>query len=139
MEAICKADFDNRVKAHSDAERILKEAKDKGKTISGIIVPEIGFYDIYGVWFFGGLKQIIRQISIEQFKVDLGKMMHVFIDVEPKNIDDGIHDVTVYNNLCQLHKWTAQGYHRGLVVLVDDVVGKQDARVYRKSRTWSWV
>lgn len=28
--------------------------------------------------------------------------MHVYTDVDPKNIGDGIHDITVYGHLCRL-------------------------------------
>lgn len=139
MEAICKADFDIRFKAHKVAEEALEKAKKEKKPVTGIIVPEIGFYDIYGVWFFGRLKENIRQIGTERFKVDLGKQMHVFVDVEPKKISDGVHDITVYGLSCRLFKWMAQGYHRGLLVLADDEVGNGDAELYRQSGTWSWV
>lgn len=139
MEAICKADFDLRVKAYKVAEEALEQAKKEKKSTSGIIVPEIGFHDIYGVWFYGRLKVFIQQIGVERFGVDLGKMMHVYVDVEPKKISDGIHDIMVYGYSCRLYKWIAQGYHRGLVVLVDDEVGNKDAEVYRLSGTWSWM
>ena len=139
MDAICKADFAKREKAHKDAVKAVEDAKKKGLPTNGIIVPEIGYHDIYGVWFFGSLKEIIRQIGSERFEVDLGKSMHVFVDVEPKKICVGIHDILVYEHQCRLYKWMAQGYHRGLVVLVDDVVGNKDAEVYRLRGTWSWV
>lgn len=139
MEAICKADFDKRVKAHNDAANALKQAEKEGKSTRGIIVPEIGFHDIYGVWFFGQLKEIIRQIGIERFGVDLDNIMHVFVDIEPKKVSDGIVDITVYSHPCRLYKWMAQGYHRGLVVLAGDEEGNSDADMYRRSGTWSWV
>lgn len=139
MDAICKADFDKREKAHNDAVKTVEEAKEKRLSTKGIIVPEIGYYDIYGVWFLGKLKEIIIQIGTERFDVYLGKMMHVYVDVEPKKIDDGVHDITVYGHQCRLLKWMAQGYHRGLVVLADDEAGNRDAEVYRLSGTWSWV
>jgi hypothetical protein len=139
MEAVCKADFDKRTKTHNDAEKALEQAKKEGKSTSGIAVPEVGYHDIYGVWFFGNLKEIIQQIGNERFGVDLGKMMHAFTDVEPKKIGDGIHNITVYGYPCRLYKWMAQGYHRGLVVLVDDVVGNTEAEFYHQSGTWSWV
>jgi hypothetical protein len=139
MNAICKADFIKREKAHSEAEKAMEKAKKEGKSTSGIIVPEFGFHDIYGVWFFGKLKEIIKQVGTDQFGVDLSNQMHVFVDIEPKKISDGIHDVNVYGYKCRLYKWKAQGYHRGLIVLTDDETGKRDARVYRKSGTWSWI
>jgi len=139
MEAICKADFERRVKANKAAMGDLEQAKKDKKPTSGIIVPEVGFKDIYGVWFFGRLKEIILNIGTERFGVDLGKQMHVFVDVEPKKIEDGIHDITVYGHPCRLYKWIAQGYHRGLVVLTDDEMANRDAEVYRQSGTWSWV
>jgi hypothetical protein len=139
MEAICKADFERRVKANKAAMGALEQAKKDKKPTSGIIVPEVGFNDIYGVWFYGRLKEIILNIGIERFGVDLGKQMHVFVDVEPKKINDGIHDITVYGHPCRLYKWIAQGYHRGLVVLIDDELANRDAEVYRQSGTWSWV
>ena len=139
MEAICKPDFEIREKAHSDALKAVEDAQKKGLATNGIIVPEIGYHDIYGVWFFGRLKEIVRQIGSEKFGVELGKQMHVFTDVEPKKISDGIHDISIYGNPCQLYKWMAQGYHRGLVVLADDEAGNRDAEVYRLSGTWSWV
>ena len=139
MEAICKADFDIRVKAYKVAEEALEQAKKEKKSTSGIIVPEIGFHDIYGVWFYWRLKGFIQQIGVERFGVDLGKMMHVYVDFEPKKISDGIHEINVYGYQCRLYKWIAQGYHRGLVVLADDETGNKDAEVYRQSGTWSWV
>ena len=139
MEAICKADFDKRAKAHKVAEEALEQPKKDKKPIGGMVVPEIGFHDIYGVWFLGRLKEIVRQIGTEQFGVDLGKMMHVYVDIEPKKIGNGVYDVTVYGHPCRLFKWMAQGYHRGLVVLADDEVGKRDAEEYRLSGTWSWI
>jgi hypothetical protein len=77
MEAICKADFESRVKVHKGAEAALNKAK-KGKiSTSGIIVSEVGFYDIYGVWFFGRLIEIIQHVGTERFGVDLGKQMQI--------------------------------------------------------------
>lgn len=139
MEAICKADYDKRVKAYKVVAEALEKAKKERKPIGDIILPEIGFHDIYGVWFFGILKEIIRKIGTEQFGVDLGKQMHVFVDVDPKKINDGIHDITVYGQQCRFYKWMAQGYHRGLVVLANDGAGNNDAEVYRQNGTWSWV
>ena len=139
MDAICKADFDDREKAHNAAVKAVEDAKKKGQPTNGIIVPEIGYHDIYGVWFFGKLKEIIQQIGTERFDVELGKMMHVFTDAEPKKINAGVYDITVYGHQCKLYKWMAQGYHRGLVVLVEDEVGNRDAEIYRQSGTWSWV
>lgn len=139
MEAICKEDFDRRVKSHKDAEKVLEQAKKEGKSTSKINVPEIGFHEIYGVWFFGRIKENICQISKERFGVDTTKMMHVFVDVEPKKISEGIYDVTVYGYPCRLYKWMAQGYYRGLLVLKDDEAGNSDADVYRQSGTWSWI
>ncbi|MFZ4856786.1 MAG: hypothetical protein ACOYL3_10355 [Desulfuromonadaceae bacterium] len=139
MEAICKADFDLRVKAYKIADEAMTQAKKEKKSTSGIIVPEIGFHDIYGVWFFGRLKESIRRISLDQFGVKLDEQMHVFVDEEPKKIGNGIHDIKVYGNLCKLYKWIAQGYHRGLVVQADDEAGNSDSEVYWQSGTWSWV
>ena len=69
--------------------------------------------------------------------------MHVFI--EPERVEkekpvlsDGIHEITVYGHLCVLYKWMAQGYHRGLVVLKDDLQANIMAEVYYESKTWSW-
>ncbi|MBV5329308.1 MAG: hypothetical protein JZU65_17085 [Chlorobium sp.] len=55
MDAICKADFDNREKAHNAAIKAVEDAKKKGQPTNGIIVPEIGYHEINGVWFFGML------------------------------------------------------------------------------------
>jgi len=63
--------------------------------------------------------------------------MHVFIDVEPGKIPDGIHAITVCCHECRLFKWKAQDYHRGLVVLVDAMRGCAVAQVYMESGTWS--
>jgi hypothetical protein len=138
MEAICKADYEKRTKAYETAMVALKQDEKEKKSTSRIIVPEVGFHDIYGVWFFGRLKEIIKRVGSERFGVELGKQMHVFVDVEPKKITDGIHEITVYRHTCRLYKWKAQGYHRGLVVLTDDEVANRDAEVYRQSGTWSW-
>ncbi|MBT0664513.1 hypothetical protein KI809_09395 [Geobacter pelophilus] len=110
------------------------KAAEKG----GGVVPKIGFHDIYGVWFSGLFKEIIITIGKERFGIDLGNMMHVYVDVA-KTIADGVHDITVYGHECRLYKWLAQGYHRGLVVLKDDVRGNQAAEVYLESRTCSWM
>ena len=139
MEAICKPDFEKRVKANKAAEKAIEQAKKEGKPTSGIIIPDIAFHDIYGVWFFGQLKEIIRQIGKEQFGIDPGKMMHVFVDIDPDLINDGIHEIIVYDLQCRLFKWMAHGYNRGLVVLNDDDAGNRGAEVYRLSGTWSWV
>lgn len=169
MEAICKADFDKRVAAYLAAEEEKKRRKElaeqaekekrrrmkyqrpekSGTTPSAelkeeetekeVTIPQIGFHDIYGVWFFGRLKEVIVKTGREHFNTDLTKSMHVFVDVEPKKIPDGIHKCTVYGNECILYKWTAQTYHRGLVVLKDDEPGNQAAQVYMESQTWSWV
>lgn len=139
MEAICKADFDAREAAQKAAEKALEEAKKAGKPTDGIIIPHNTYHDIYGVWFFAELTNIIRQIATDRFGVALGKMMHVFIDVGPKKVADGVHDVNVYGYNCLLYKWMAQGYHRGLIVLADDKAGKAAAKIYQDSGTWSWV
>jgi hypothetical protein len=76
---------------------------------------------------------------MEQFGADLEKTMHVFIDIEPKQVGDGIHEIFVYGHKCLLYKWMAQGYHRGLVVLADDEKGNNRAETYRQSGTWSWI
>ena len=102
------------------------------------IVLLAGFQDIYGVWFFGRLTEIVTEIARKRFHVELRKMMHVFVDADPKKVTDGVHDITVYTNASCLYKWTAQGYHRGLVVLADDDIGNAAARIYMKSGTWSW-
>ena len=139
MNAICKADYDKRTAAYDDAVKAINMAKEKRMPTGGIILPEVGYHDIYGLWFFGELKGIIRQIGTERFGVELGNKMHVYVDVEPVKIATGIHDITVYDHRCRLYKWLAQGYHRGLVVLVDDLSGNNDAAVYMESVTWSWV
>jgi hypothetical protein len=139
MEAICQADFEKRVRAREEAEQAFEQAKKNGKPTDGIIVPSIGFFDIYGVWFSGRLIEIIRQFGRKKFKVDLGDSMHVFVDVEPEKIAAGIHAIMVYAHPCRLYKWTAQGYHRGLVVLADDAAGNARAEMFRQSGTWSWL
>jgi len=139
MKAICKTDFKLRVKAHDEAIKANDVAKKRDKYHQSVNIPEIGFYDIYGVWFYGRLKSIIRQISLEKYEEYIGEQMHVFVDVEPKKISDGIHEVSVYEHPCKLYKWLAQGYHRGLVVLADDELGNKEAEIYRNSGTWSWI
>lgn len=139
MEAICKPDFMNRVKAYEDAEKLRKKAVEDKKSTAGLIVPAVGYHDLYGVWFFGQLKVIIHQVGMNKFDVNLEKTMHVFVDVDPKKISEGIHDIDVYGHSCRLYKWMSQGYHRGLVVLVEDETGNTNAEVYRKSCTWSWM
>ena len=140
MEAICKPDFDKRVKAYLDAKTLAEAQKKLKKSDQRFItVPEIGFHEIYGVWFFGQLKNDILNKGIECFGVDLKKTMHVFVDTEPKKIEEGIHDIAAYGHSCRLYKWMAQGYHRGLVVLANDEVGNRNAEIYRQSGTWSWI
>lgn len=132
MDAICKADYDNRVKAKEAAEKEVKQNP-------AVKVPQVGFHDIYGAWFYGKLCAVIHQIQLSRFGVDQEKWMHVFVDIEPGKIADGIHEISVYGRQCRLFKWAAQGYHRGLVVLADDLPGCATAQVYMESRTWSWV
>lgn len=131
MEAICKADYDKRVKSKKDFE---KEAKRN----SSAAAPLVGFHDIYGVWFFGNLCAVIRQVHVSRFGINQQNMMHVFVDEQPGNIPDGIHSLTVYDHGCRLFKWKAQGYHRGLVALADDMRACAVAQVYLESGTWSW-
>lgn len=139
MVAICKPDFDRRVKANKDAEKALEKAKQEKKSTKEIIVPAIGFHEVYGVWFFGQIKNVIMKIGVELFETNLDKTMHVFLDIEEKKLTDGVHDVMVYGNTCRLYKWVAQGYHRGLVVLDVDEDGNKHAEAYRQSGTWSWI
>ena len=170
MEAICKADYDQRVQTSSfaekeierrkkeadEAERLKRRAESRSPTQKRkanesketvpdedeqeqeITITRVGFYDCYGVWFFGQLTDNIRQIAKNRFNAELHKMMHVYIDVESKNLTDGVHEIIVYGHSCRLYKWTAQGYHRGLVVLAEDDSANQSARVYMESGTWSW-
>lgn len=138
MDAICKADFDQRMKARQDAEEVLEQAKKEKKPTDGIVIPKVGYFDIYGVWFSGRLIEIVRQVGRKQFKTDLNDRMHVYVDVEPRLIVCGTHDITVYGHPCRLYKWLAQGYHRGLVVLADDEAGNARAEMFRKTLTWSW-
>lgn len=139
MDAICKADYDARVRIVREAGKRIDELKRAGKPAEGIKIPQAGYHDIYGVWFFGALKDVVEIIAKERFNVVLGKQMHVFIDLEPKKLTDGIHDITVYGHPCRLYKWIAQGYYRGLVVLSDDVQGNIDSKVFMDSGTWSWL
>ena len=139
MEAICIAEFDRKTKASEQAQQTIKELKEKGKPHKHIVVPEVGYFDCYGLWFFSNLTDIIRQIAAEKFNEEIGRMMHVYLDVEPKKVADGIHSVGVYSKNCLLYKWMAQGYHRGLVVLKDDKAGNMAARIYQESGTWSWM
>ena len=139
MEAICKADYDAREAAQKAAEKAQDDAKKAGKSVDGIVIPYNTYHDIYGVWFFSDLTKIIEQVAIQRFVVKLGRMMHVFLDVEPKKVADGIHPVQVYGNECLLYKWMAQGYPRGLVVLSNDKPGNVAAKIYQDSGTWSWV
>ena len=139
MEAICKADYDRRVDAHKEATRLIEQARKNGKSTDGMTIPPIEFHDIYGVWFSGKLIEIIREIGRKRFKVDLEDRMHVYVDVNPKSIVDGVHDILVYERACCLYKWKAHSYHRGLVVLVDDEVGNARAEMFRQSGTWSWA
>ena len=138
MDAICKADYDKRVTANKEATEALEKAKQSKQATKEISIPAIGFHEIYGVWFFGRMEGIIMQVGTEQFGVNLNNIMHVVVDIDPKKIDDGIHTITVYGHSCKLYKWVAQGYHRGLVVLEDDMPGNVDAESYRQSGTWSW-
>lgn len=139
MEAICKVDFEKRVKAQKVAEKLLEAAKKTGKPTGEIVVPHNTFHDFYGVWFFSQLTNIIRHVATEQFNVELGRMMHVYVDIEPEKVADGIHEIIVYGHECLLYKWMAQGYHRGLAVLVDDKSGNIAAKIYQDSGTWSWM
>lgn len=139
MEAICIAEFDQRTKARDQAEKSIEELTKQGKPTKHIVVPEVGYFDCYGLWFFSSLTDIIRQIAAEKFNEQIGRMMHVYLDLEPKKVADGLHSVGVYGNNCLLYKWMAQGYHRGLVVLKDDKAGNMAARIYQESGTWSWM
>lgn len=115
------------------------DTNEAGEIDSEVVIPKIGFEDCYGIWFYGELMPIIIEIGKNRFNADLSKLPHVYIDVEPKKIPDGIHDMAVYGHDCRLYKWTAQGYPRGLVVLKDDLHANLIAAVYRESETWSWV
>ncbi|MFZ4859309.1 MAG: hypothetical protein ACOYL3_23270 [Desulfuromonadaceae bacterium] len=125
MEAICIVDYEFQEKEHKKTKVPLK------------------FYECYGVWFAGKLKNMVTEIARTRFATDLRGRMHVFI--EPERVEkekpvlsDGIHEVSVYGHSCLLYKWTAQGYHRGLVVLKDDLQANRMSEVYYESKTWSW-
>jgi len=125
MEAICIVDYEFQEKEHKKNKVPLK------------------FYEYYGVWFAGELKKIVTVVALNRFSADLRDRMHVFI--EPERVEkekpvlpDGIHEITVYGHPCVLYKWMAQGYHRGLVVLKDDLQANIMAEVYYESKTWSW-
>lgn len=132
MEAICKADYDKRVKAREEAERETERNRP-------ITVPRVGFHDCYGIWFFGSFCSAISRIQAKRFGVDREKWRHVFLDVDPGKLDNGIHEVTTHGHECLLYFWRAQGYLRGLVVLADDSAGCVAADVYMESGTWSWL
>jgi len=138
MTGICKADYDLRVTARKQAEESLETAR-KQKLQTDIKLPEIGYHDIYDVRFSGLLCNDIRRIARDQFGRELHNMMHVYVDQQPDQISDGIHPITVYGFACLLYKWKPQGYHRGLVVLVNDELGNAVAEIYRESNTWSWM
>ena len=182
MEAICKPDFERRVRLNKEGEdekHKLKKLSDdaelarrksslktdlihnrlenssvslleKSRPVKEIIVPTIGFHDFYGVWFYGHLTKNILQIIKERFEnelkmmkyvaeIRLENMMHVYIDVNPKMLKDGIYEVSVYGTVCRLYKWMAQGFERGLVVHVEDQLANQKAAIYMESGTWSWM
>ena len=105
MEAICIAEFDQRTKARDQAEKAVKELKDKGNPHKHIVVPEVGYHDCYGLWFFSSLTDIIRQIAAEKFNEEIGRMMHVYLDLEPKKVADGLHPVGVYRGCCMFHSF----------------------------------
>lgn len=126
MEAICIVDYELKVKAN------------KTKNIP------VCFYEFYGVWFAGELQSLISDVVRERFGADIKGRMHVFIkpDLVEKDtpiLPDGNHEIMVYGHACKLYKWTAQGYHRGLVVLADDEKANSIAKVYQESMTWSWI
>jgi len=142
-----EADEAERLRRRAEAKgtppkKNVKEPKDSShgeeEQDQEIPVPKAGFNDAYGVWFFGQLTDIIKQIVKKRFQNERCDMMHVFIDVEPKKLPDGIHEIVVYGHSCRLYKWIAQGYHRGLVVMGDDDSGNEKARIYMESGTWSW-
>ncbi len=130
MEAICKVDYEKRIKVYNEAKHDKKKVN----------VPEIGFYDVYGVWFSGKLIDYIRKVAREEFLTEIGDSMHVYVSIDPnpsgesKGITDGIHNILVYGQRCKLYKWMAQGFHRGLIVLADDV-GNGEAERFRLSGT----
>lgn len=138
MDAICKADYDLRMAAREKAEAELEEAA-RLRRKSTTQLPVVGYHDFYDVRFSGQLCDIIRQIAQQTFQLDLGSMMHVFVDDPPSGIANGIHPLTVYGRECLLYKWKPQGYHRGVVVLADDNTGNAVARIYMESDTWSWL
>lgn len=141
MDAICKADYDRRVEARSKAERERERKKKEGATaaaVGAIKVPEVGYHDIYGVWFHGKIEEVIVKLGRECFSEDLRPLMHVYVSLKPEKIADGTHDLSVYDYACRLYKWKAQGFHRGLVVLADDAEAAAEAETFLKSGTWSW-
>jgi len=125
MEAICIVDFKQQEKM-----REMKKAPAR-------------FFEFYGVWFFGDLKTVVAEVARSRFSTDIKGEMHVFIEPEKVEKDvpillDGIHEITVYGHACRLFKWMAQGYHRGLVVLADNIEDNKAAEIYYESKTWSW-
>lgn len=152
MEAICKLDYLARLKAKADAEaanrrrqrdggsdKVAQRGESSKELPPLVVVPKVGFHDIYGVWFHGRIVDALQIIGRERFGAPIGEDNHVFISREPNRIGCGVHEIQVYGMTCRLYKWRAQGYHRGLVVLADDEEGKEYARIRKACRTWSWV
>ncbi len=126
MKAVCIIDFEKHEK--SNMRRENEGACEE--------VP----LEFYGVWFAGTLWLSLK----DKFGDVLNKRANAFI-VPDQNVHgrpvlpDGIHELTTYGEPCRLYKWTAQGYHRGLVVLADDEKANAMALKYYESTTWSWI
>lgn len=145
-------ELQRRKKAADEAEKARRRAESRGYKAKTPAIEDspseeqeqekvmlkVGYEDCYGIWFHGRLEEIIRQVEFERFGVKIGNQMHVFINIAPNKIEEGIHELTVYGHACRLYKWMAQGFHRGLVVLTNDARGNASALVYMESGTWSW-
>lgn len=137
MDAICWTDWTPRIETLQSIETENKRRQKKGEKL--LAIPNIGYFDCYGIWFLGDVVDKINILSVKKFGGALGTRTHVYLSVKPDKVGDGIHDLTAYGYKCRLYKWMAQGYHRGLVVSVNDAWANATALAYMESRTWSWI
>lgn len=88
------------------------------------------WHDAYGIWFAGSLRTSVEAKH--------GRLSWVFLDTDPKKLDEGEHAVDVWGKSGTLVFWKSQGYLRGAIVLTEEEPVLDAARSIALLKPWSF-
>jgi hypothetical protein len=132
MKAICMPDYLMRLALVENVnmeEMQRRESSDNYNSCLGSVIAlrssliernavrKVGYFDAEGVLFSGKITRVITEFSREVFDVSLKIKMHAYIDMNPGQIRNGVHDVSVYGHACRLYLWSKGDEVRGHIVL----------------------